>query len=81
MGLGASGLARTVLIAGLNSSATVLAKAGTTIAALPAPGGERGTDLPSTPQNTLEARSVPEPGTLLCVLAALAGLVWVGRRG
>ena len=81
VGLGTSGLARTVLIAGLNSSATVLAKAGTTIAALPTPGGERGTDLLSTRQNTLDARSIPEPGTLLCVLAALAGLAWMGRRG
>ena len=81
MGLGASGFARTLLIAGLNSSATVLAKAGTTIAALPTPGGEWGTDLPSARQNSLDARSIPEPGTLLCVLAALAGLAWMGRRG
>ena len=74
-------MARTLLIAGLNSSATVLAKASTTVAALPTPGGDRATDLPSARQNTLDARSIPEPGTLLCVLAALAGLVWMGRRG
>ena len=78
---GSGGLTNTVLIAGLNGSASVLAKASTTIASLPVSGGERGTDLPSTRQNTLDPRSVPEPGTLLCVLAALAGLVWVGRKG
>ena len=78
---GAGGLPGTLLIAGLNGSANVLAKAGTTFASLPVPGGERGTDPPSTRQNTSDPRSIPEPGTLLCVLAALAGLVWVGRRG
>ena len=80
VGLGTSGLARTLLIAGLNSSASVLAKASTTIAALPVTGGEPGGGPLSTRQNTLDTRSVPEPGTLLCVLAALAGLAWVGRR-
>ena len=78
---GAGGLPSTLLIAGLNGSASVLAKAGTTIASLPVPGGERGTDRLSTRQNTSDPRSIPEPGTLLCVLAGLAGLAWVGRRG
>ena len=81
VGLGTSGLTRTVLVAGLNNSASLLAKASSTIAALPVAGGDPGTDLPSMRQNNLDAQSIPEPGTLLCVLAALAGLVWVGRRG
>ena len=81
VGLGTSGLTRTVLVAGLNNSASLLAKASSTIAALPVAGGDPGIDLPSMRQNNLDAQSIPEPGTLLCVLAALAGLVWVGRRG
>ena len=31
--------------------------------------------------DTDKRHTVPEPGTLLCVLAALLGLWWVGRRG
>ena len=78
---GGGWLPRTTLIAGLNGSAELLARAGTTIAALPLPGGEPGPGAASGRQHASDLLSVPEPGTLLCVLAALLGLVWVGRRG
>lgn len=78
---GGGRLPRTTLIAGLNGSAELLARASTTITALPKPGGAPGPSVSATRQSLSDLRSVPEPGTLLCVLAALAGLVWVGRRG
>ena len=79
--LGGGWLPRATLIAGLQGSAQVLAKVSTTIASLPVPVGEPGPGGPSTRQNAPDPLQVPEPGTLLCVLAALAGLAWVGRRG
>ena len=78
--LGGGWLPRTTLIAGLNGSAELLARAGTMIAALPIPAGEPGPSVPSTRQNAPDSQSVPEPGTLLCVLVGLAALAWVGRR-
>lgn len=78
--LGGAWLPRTTVIAGVLGSAELLARAGTTIAALRVPVGEPDPAVPSIRQNSADPRSVPEPGTLLCVLAALAGLVWVGRR-
>ena len=71
----------TTLIAGLNGSAALLARASTMIAALPIPGSEAGPGVSSARQPASDSQAVPEPGTLLCVLAALLGLVWVGRRG
>ena len=76
------GWSRPVLVAGLNGSAAVLARASTTIAALTVPAGEPGGGGggTSTRQNSLQPQAVPEPGTLLSVLAALAALAWVGSR-
>ena len=77
---GGSWLPRTPVIVGFKASADLLARAAATISSLAVPGGEPGPASPSTRSAESDRQRVPEPGTLLCVLAALAGLVWVGRH-
>lgn len=79
---GPAGASRRFVVATLNGLSDTFALRSAEVAALAGRSGPQGVRTRSSAQVTPTARhEVPEPGTLACVLAGLAALVYLGRRG